>query len=140
MPASKNKPAEMGIDAFLTGIKDPSRKQDCLALIEMMKKTTNCEPKLWGTSMVGFGDLHYRYESGREGDTFLLGFASRKTELVLYLGCALAIQDKSLKGLGKYKVGKGCLYIRRLEDVDLPTLRTLLSEAAAHNASAAAPR
>jgi hypothetical protein len=140
MAASKAKQADPGMDAFLAGVSDQARKQDCLALIDMMKKATKSEPKIWGGRMVGFGDLHYRYESGREGDTFLLGFALRKTDLTLYLGCALATHEELLKRLGKYKVGKGCLYIRRLEDIDLPTLRRLFSEAAACNAKTAAPR
>ena len=140
MATSKTKRADPGIDAFLAGVTDPSRKEDCLALIEILKKTTKSEPKLWGASIVGFGDLHYRYESGREGDTFILGFASRKADLTFYLGPALATQAASLKPLGKYKVGKGCLYIRCLEDVDVAALRTVLAEAAAYNAQTAAPR
>jgi hypothetical protein len=105
-----------------------------------MKQATNSEPRMWGAAIVGFGDLHYCYESGREGDTFLLGFASRKPDLTLYFGPALATQEGSLKRLGKRKVGRGCLYVRRLEDIDLSALRGLLSDAAAYNASTAAPR
>jgi hypothetical protein len=140
MAAAKPKQADPGIDAFLAGVSDPSRKKDCLALIDIMKEATKSEPKMWGAAIVGFGDLHYRYDSGREGDTFLLGFASRKTDLTLYLGPALAAQEEALERLGKYKAGKGCLYIRRLEDIDLAALRGLLSEAAAYNARTAAPR
>jgi hypothetical protein len=128
------------MDAFLAKVSDPARKQDCRALIDLMKKATKSEPKMWGASIVGFGDLHYRYDSGREGDTFLLGFASRKTDLTLYLGQALTTQQEAIEGLGKCKAGKGCLYIRRLEDVDMAALRRLLSEAAAYNAGTAAPR
>ncbi len=140
MPASKTKKSDPGIDAFLERVSDPSRKTDCIALIDIMKKATKSEPRMWGAAIIGFGDLHYRYESGREGDTFILGFASRKPDLTIYLGCALAIQEESLKGLGKCKAGKGCLYMRRLEDIDLAALRNLLSEAAAYNATTAAPR
>jgi hypothetical protein len=136
----KPKWTDPGVDTFLAGVTDPSRKEDCLALIEVMRKATKSEPKMWGASIVGFGDLHYRYDSGREGDTFLLGFASRKTALTLYLGPALAAQEAALKSLGKYKTGKGCVYIRRLHDVDVAALRSLLSAAAAYNAQTAAPR
>jgi Domain of unknown function (DU1801) len=140
MAASKSKQADPGVETFLNGLSDPSRRRDCLALLEIMKKATKSEPKMWGASIVGFGDLHYRYDSGREGDTFVLGFASRKADLTLYLGPALAALEESLKRLGKHKVGKGCLYIRSLADVDLAALRALLSEAATRNAKTAAPR
>jgi hypothetical protein len=136
MAASKSKAIDAGVSEFLAGLTDPERKQDCIALIEMMKKASKCAPKMWG-SMVGFGDLHYRYESGREGDTFLLGFASRKPELTLHLGCGLQMHGKWLEQLGKHKAGKGCLYLRRLADVDLDVLRNLLADAAAANAKMA---
>src|ERR1700761_534992 len=102
--------SDAAVDAYLAGIPNESRRADCLTLIEMMRKASKHEPKMWGT-MVGFGDLHYRYESGREGDTFLLGFASRKPDLTLYLGACFADQAPSLDELGAYKCGKGCLYI-----------------------------
>jgi hypothetical protein len=140
MAPSKKKHLDPGIDAFLAGVADQSRKQDCLALIEIMKKATNSEPRMWGATIVGFGELHYRHESGREGDTFLLGFASRKADLTLYLGPALAAQEGSLKRLGKCKAGKGCLHVSRPEDIDLAALRGLLSEAAAYDARTEAPR
>ncbi len=105
-----------------------------------MKAATGHEPKMWGASMVGFGDLHYRYESGHEGDTFLLGFASRKPDLTLYLGACLARHEDKVKPLGKYKAGKGCLYIRRLADIDIDALRLLLADAAAANARRNVPR
>jgi hypothetical protein len=97
MATSKPKWTDPGMETFLAGVTDQSRKEDCLALIEIMKKATRSEPKMWGASIVGFGDLHYRYESGREGDTFLLGFASRKADLTLYLGPALATQEAALQ-------------------------------------------
>jgi uncharacterized protein DUF1801 len=136
MPSKKSDPA---VDAYLAGIVNEARRADCVTLIEMMRKATKHEPKMWGT-MVGFGDLHYRYESGREGDTFLLGFASRKPDLTLYLGACLADLAPSLVGLGKHTLSKGCLYIRRLEDVDLAVLRRALAAAAQRNRQMAAPR
>jgi hypothetical protein len=136
MPSKKSDPA---VDAYLAGIVNEARRADCVTLIEMMRKATKHEPKMLGT-MVGFGDLHYRYESGREGDTFLLGFASRKPDLTLYLGACLADLAPSLVGLGKHTLSKGCLYIRRLEDVDLAVLRRALADAAQRNRKMAAPR
>ncbi|HEX3313700.1 MAG TPA: DUF1801 domain-containing protein [Gemmataceae bacterium] len=137
--ASKPDPA---VDAYLAGIVNESRRADCVALIDMMRKASGHEPKMWGT-MVGFGDFHYRYESGREGDTFLIGFASRKPDLTLYLGACFAARmetKESLGKLGKHKCGKGCLYLRRLGDVDLVELRRMMAEAVKRTRKMAAPR
>jgi hypothetical protein len=120
------------VETYLARIADETRRADCVTLIDMMRKTTKHEPKMWGT-MVGFGDLHYRYATGHEGDTFLLGFASRKPDLTLYLGACFAATTPELDALGKHKCGKGCLYIRRLEDVDLAALRRLLATALTRN-------
>jgi Domain of unknown function (DU1801) len=125
------------VDAYLVGIVNESRRADCITLIELMRKASGHEPRMWGT-MVGFGDLHYRYESGREGDTFLVGFASRKPDLTLYLGACLADLTPALAGLGKHTLSKGCLYIRRLEDVDLAVLRRALAASVKRNRMAAA--
>src|SRR5262245_46831405 len=129
MPA---KPLDPAVAKFLAGIADESRRADCVTLIDLMRKATKHEPKMWGP-MVGFGDVHYRYESGHEGDTFLLGFASRKPDLTLYLGACFAAETSELDQLGKHKCGKGCLYIRRLEDVDCAALRRLLAVAVTRN-------
>jgi hypothetical protein len=140
MAESKAKQTDSRVESFLAAVSDQSRRMDCRALLEAMRQATKSEPKMWGTSIVGFGDLHYRYESGREGDTFILGFASRMTDLTIYLGSALATLEDRLPGLGKCKTGKGCLYIPSLQDVDLAALRSLLSEAAVYNARTGAPR
>ena len=96
----------------------------------MMKKATGKPPKMWGPSIVGFGSYHYKYDSGREGDTCMIGFSPRKTSLVLYLGAAL--EDKDLMArLGKFKVGKGCLYIKNLDDVDRKVLKELVVKSVA---------
>jgi Domain of unknown function (DU1801) len=132
MAVQKTKPTPASVDEFVKAIGDPKRREDCLTLIALMKKTTKCEPKMWGSSIVGFGDHHYRYESGREGDTFVLGFSPRKDAITLYLGPAIDRLQEILDQLGKYKTGKGCLYIRRLDDVDESILATLLKNAAAN--------
>jgi hypothetical protein len=131
------KKLDPAVDAYLAGIPNESRRADCVTLIEMMRKASKHEPRMWGT-MVGFGDLHYRYESGREGDTFLIGFASRKPDLTLYLGACMAVDKKSFDALGTHKCGKGCLYIRKLEDIDLAVLNRLLIESIDRNKKNAA--
>jgi hypothetical protein len=120
----------MTIDEFVKAVGDPGRRQDCLALIALMKKITGSEPRMWGSSIVGFGDHHYRYESGRKGDTFVLGFAPRKDAITVYLGPGLEGFQETLNQLGKHKAGKGCLYLRKLEDVDGSVLANLLKQAA----------
>jgi hypothetical protein len=131
MATQKTKPTPASVEGFVNAIDDPKRREDCLMLIGLMKRITKCEPKMWGSSIIGFGDHHYRYESGREGDTFVLGFSPRKEALTLYMGpCIDRFQD-ALGELGKHRTGKGCLYIRRLEDVDESVLATLLEKAAA---------
>jgi hypothetical protein len=129
MAEQKTKPTPASVEDFVKAIDDPKRREDCLTLIALMKKTTKCEPKMWGASIVGFGDHHYRYESGREGDTFVLGFSPRKDAITVYLCRALDRFQETLDQLGKHKTGKGCLYIRRLEDVDGSVLATLLKKA-----------
>ncbi len=94
----------------------------------MMRELTGEEPKLWGPSVIGFGTRHYRYESGREGDIFAAGFASRKPDLVLYMGCFGGLTADAVARLGKCKAGKGCLYIRSLKDIDLAVLRKMLAD------------
>jgi hypothetical protein len=132
MAEQKTKPTPASVDEFVKAIGDPKRREDCLTLIALMKKTTKCEPRMWGSSIVGFGDHHFRYESGREGDTFVLGFSPRKDAITLYLGPTIDRLQEILDRLGKYKTGKGCLYIRRLDDVDESVLATLLRKAAAN--------
>jgi Domain of unknown function (DU1801) len=129
--AQKTKPTPAGVEEFVKAVDDEKRREDCLTLIALMKKITKCEPRMWGSSIVGFGDHHYRYESGRAGDTFVLGFSPRKDALTLYLGPGIERFQETLDQLGKHKTGKGCLYIRRLDDVDESVLEALLKRAAA---------
>ena len=132
MATQKTKPTPASVDDFVKAIADPKCREDCLALIALMKKATKCEPKMWGSSIVGFGDHHYRYESGREGDTFILGFSPRKDALTLYIGPGIDRFSETLDRLGKHKTGKGCLYIRSLADVDPSVLAALLKMVASH--------
>jgi hypothetical protein len=124
MAELKTKVTRASVEKFLEGIKDEKKREDCFQLLKIMKKATKAEPKMWGTSMIGFGDYHYVYASGREGDWFLTGFSPRAQSLTLYM--MGGFDASTLKKLGKYKTGKGCLYINKLEDVDLKVLNELI--------------
>jgi hypothetical protein len=115
----------------LNNVADEQRRQDCLRLVEIMKAETKAEPAMWGTSIVGFGRHQYKYESGRSLEWFLVGFSPRKQDLTLYIMRGLERYPSLTKKLGKHKTEKACLYIKRLEDVDLPTLRQLIKHSVA---------
>jgi hypothetical protein len=127
MAELKTRLTDQSVEKFINGLADKKQRQDCFTLIELMKQVTRSEPKMWGSSIVGFGSYHYVYESGREADWFLAGFSPRKQNLTLYIMGGLA-QQALLKKLGKHKAGKSCLYIKRVEDVDLPTLKKLIRQ------------
>jgi len=132
MAELKTKPNDRNVERFLNGITDDQKRQDCFTLLELMKQITRAEPRMWGGSIVGFGSYHYRYASGREGDWFLAGFSPRKQNLTLYIMAGFEQYDELLKTLGKYKTGKACLYVKRLEDIDLSTLRKLVRQSVRH--------
>ena len=132
MAEQKTTPTGEDAHDMLNTIGDASKRQDCLALLAMMREITQVEPKVWAGSMVGFGDHHYKYASGREGDTFVVGFAPRKQALTLYVLSGFEGQEQLLEKLGRYTTGKGCLYVKRLADVDLPTLRQLIERSVKH--------
>lgn len=132
MAELKTKQNEKSVEKFLNGIADKQTREDCFTISEIMKQITKSEPKMWGSSIVGFGTYHYKYESGREGDWFLTGFSPRKQNLTLYIMAGFARYDELMKKLGKYKTGKSCLYIRSLADVDLPTLKQLIQQSVKH--------
>ena len=123
----KTKRTEASVDAFLKGVVDDARHQDCQTLVQIMKQATRAEPKMWGSNIVGFGSYHYKYASGREGDWFLAGFASRKRDLTVYIMAGFEHYGELLGKLGKHRPGKSCLCIKRLEDVDLTVLKELVS-------------
>jgi hypothetical protein len=126
MAELKTKVTKASIEKFIGGIKDEKKREDCYQLLKIMKKATKAEPKMWGTSIIGFGNYHYVYESGREGDWFVTGFSPRVQNLTLYM--MGGFDSETLKKLGKYKTGKGCLYINKLEDVDLNVLNELITK------------
>ena len=110
---------------FIAGVENKRRREDGFALLEMMREITGLEPEMWGPSIVGFGDCHYKYESGREGDMFLIGFSPRKRSLSLYIMGDFAERDNLLGRLGKHRQSVSCLYINKLADVDMDVLREL---------------
>jgi len=126
MAENKTKANNKSVEAFLKGIDDDRKRSDSQFLITMMSEITGAGPRMWGDSIIGFGDYRYKYASGREGDWFLAGFSPRKQYLTLYIMGYLEFFQDELQGLGKYKHGKGCLYIKRLEDIDIDVLKNLI--------------
>ena len=128
MAEQKTKPPEQSVESFLDKLPDQKVREDCIALIRLMKKATGAAPKMWGAGIVGFGKYHYKYDSGHEGDSCLTGFSPRKQNISLYLMPGLTDHPDSLKKLGKHKAGKGCLYIKKLEDVNFDILENLVKQ------------
>jgi hypothetical protein len=126
MAELKTKQNEENVNIFLKTIEDEQKRNDSLTILELMKKITGEEPKMWGASIVGFGSYHYKYASGREGDWFLTGFSPRKQAITLYMMDYVEKHQAVLENLGKFKHGKGCLYVKKLEDIDLEVLEKLI--------------
>ena len=126
--ATKNKTAETDVDVvdFINSFVDKEpKKQDSFRLIDLMRKWSGCEPRMWGPTIIGFGNYHYKYASGHEGDAPLIGFSPRKAEFSLYVIAPDNDNKKLLKDLGKYKMGKACIYFKKLDDLNLDTLEKL---------------
>ena len=128
MSENKTKPTGVSVDEFIDSIDSEKKKQDSVKLLELMKNVTNLEPVMWGTSIVGFGSYHYVYDSGREGDWFTVGFSPRKNALTVYVRPNLDSYTDELLVLGKFRKGRGCLYINKLEDVDLDKLGDIIEK------------
>jgi hypothetical protein len=127
MAEAKTKPTKLSVDKFIKSQPDAQVREDCAVISKLMSEATGEEPKMWGPSIVGFGSYHYKYASGREGDMPIVGFSPRKQNLTLYvLWYGFEEQADLLKKLGKHTTGKWCLYIKRLSDVDLPTLKKII--------------
>lgn len=127
MAEPKTRPTEVSVASFLNGVADARQRADAFTLLEIMKEATGAPAKMWGPSMVGFGAYHYVYASGHEGDTFLTGFSPRKGALVVYFMAGLEERFAAqLKKLGKARTSKGCLYVKKLADVDLDVLREMI--------------
>ena len=128
---NKTKKTKASVEEFLNGVEHEGKRQDSFTILEMMRDVTGLEPVMWGPSIVGFGSYHYKYASGREGDMPVTGFYPRKQSLTLYIMPGFDAYESLLDKLGKHKLGKSCLYINKLADVDLDVLRELVTESVA---------
>src|SRR5208282_1316419 len=131
MEDNKTKPTELKVAAFIDAITDPTKRADAKALVKWMQSAAGEGPRMWGPSIIGFGSYHYRYDSGREGDMPLIGFSPRKSATVLYNVTGFDHSKALLAKLGKHTTGKGCLYIRKLADVDRQILESLVVKSVA---------
>jgi hypothetical protein len=132
MAELKTKPNDQSVEAFINSIDDVNRRQDCWKILEIMQDASGETARMWGDSIVGLGSYHYKYASGREGDWFLTGFSPRKKDLTLYIMAGFEQYSELLDGLGKHKTGKSCLYIKRVDDIDLKVLKELVEQSVKH--------
>jgi hypothetical protein len=132
MAKNKTTETENSVLDYLATIKNEKRRKDCSSIIDLITKQTGLEPKMWGTSIVGFGIYNYKYESGHEGSAPLTGIASRANAITLYLGSGFDKREELLSKFGKYKAGKGCIYIQKLEDIDTSILAGMVKNSVAH--------
>jgi hypothetical protein len=128
MAELKTKPTAASVTTFLYKVADKTFREDCFAVLEMMRDVTKEEPTMWGSSIVGFGRYRYKYESGREGEWMIIGFSPRKGDLTLYIVPGFDIAPDLMKRLGKYKTGKSCLYVKNLTDIDRKVLKQLIEK------------
>ena len=126
MAEVKPAPNDASPAAFIASLENEGRRKDCKVLLSLMKQVTGEAARMWGDSIVGFGSYHYRYDSGREGDWFLTGFSPRKQYLTIYVMPGFARFETTMRKLGTYKLGKSCLYIKTLDDIDRDALRELI--------------
>lgn len=131
MAELKTKANDQSVEAFLRQVEPAQKQADSFQLLELMKSLSGEEPRMWGDSIIGFGEYHYKYASGREGDWFQIGFSPRKQNISVYLMACDAPTDfaKELQILGKHRTGKGCLYLNKLADIDLKVLKQLVEKA-----------
>ena len=132
MAENKTKPTVQKVSEFIAGIEDKQKRADCRELTKLMSGITGNRAKMWGSSIVGYGKYHYKYESGREGDFFLTGFSPRKQALAIYIVSGFDIHPELMEKLGKYKIGKSCLYVKKLDDLDREVLAQLVEESVAY--------
>lgn len=132
MAENKTQENDGSVEAYLNSVENEQKRQDSWTVLKLMTEVTGEPAKMWGDSIVGFGQYHYKYESGREGDFFLTGFAPRKQSLTLYIMGGFDQYDELMSKLGKHKTGKACLYIKKLEDVDMGVLETLIDRSVKH--------
>jgi len=128
----KTQPTNKSVKDFIDGIADDTRRRDCRTIMRIMKKVTKARPKMWGSNIVGYGKYHFKYASGREGEWFAAGFSPRVQSLTLYIMSGFRQYASLMKKLGKHTTGKSCLYIKRLDDIDLDVLEELVERSVRH--------
>ena len=128
MAEAKTKPTNASVEKFLNQIPDEARREDCFKIAKMMEEITGCKPKMWGPSIVGFDTYHYKYASGHEGDWPIAAFSPRKQDLTIYVMPGFRKYKELMQQLGKHRTGKSCLYIKRLSDVHVPTLKKIIRQ------------
>jgi hypothetical protein len=128
MAELKTQVNKASVEKFINSTKDEEKRKDCLVLLDLMKKTFKEEPKMWGSSIVGFGSFHYKGKSGREGDWLVTGFSPRKQNMTVYFCLGFKHLEPLLKKLGKFKTSVGCLYVNKLSDIDVKVLKEMLKE------------
>lgn len=131
MAEAKTKPTKQTVAAFLKSVTDDQKREDAARVIDLMRAATKSEPVMWGTSIIGFGTYSYKYESGREGDWPIVGLSPRKQNLTIYIMPGFSEYKDLLAKLGPHTTGASCLYIKRLSDIDMPTLKTLITRSVA---------
>ena len=131
MSELKTRQNDGDVDAYLDSVENPRRREDARQVLTLMREITGDAPRMWGSSIVGFGSYHYTYASGREGDWPVVGFAPRKQNLVLYIMPGFAGYEALLARLGKHRIGKSCLYVNKLDDIDAGVLEELVRESVA---------
>ncbi len=127
MAENKTQRNDGSVEDFLNSVPEEQKRKDAFSVLELMKKTTGLAPEMWGSSLIGFGNYHYKYESGREGDIFITGFSPRKQNLTIYIMPGFERYQELMDKLGKYKTGKSCLYIKKLSDIDMEVLQDLIN-------------
>ena len=132
MAENKTQLNDASVEAFLHAVEPEQKRNDALAILQIMQEVTGEVPKMWGTSIVGFGTYHYKYESGREGDFMIVGFSPRKQNLTLYIMPGFEHYEDLLSRLGKHSTGKACLYVNKLKDINLDVLRELVAKSVDH--------
>jgi len=132
MAELKTKPNDGSVLDFLAKIEDESKRDDCYEIMNMMEEVSKDQPKMWGTSIIGYGTYRYKYASGREGEWMRIGFSPRKQNLTLYLMAGVERNEEILSRIGKYKNGKSCFYIKKLDDIDRDVLRELMVASLEH--------
>lgn len=132
MAENKTQETDLSVQAFLETVENDQKREDCFTLMKLMEEVTGDPARMWGTSIVGFGKYHYKYDSGRQGDFMLVGFSPRKANLTLYIVAGFDEYEPLLNKLGKFTTGKSCLYVKSLKGVDMGTLRTMVERSVQH--------